>query len=72
MSSLLAPIIAILQPLLNLMKGYTWSSLLALAVLVLLTATMGYPLVAVVLGAIMGLLLMWKAEHQGRLEQDQP
>ena len=63
MSSLVAAIQQLLNPLWTMMGERTWTCAIILAVLAAIVALIGFPVVAALMAAVMAILLMWKAEH---------
>jgi hypothetical protein len=63
MSSLVAAIQKLLHPLWTFMGEKTWTCVIILAALAVVTALIGFPVPAAFLAAVMAILLMWKAEH---------
>ncbi|WP_147426125.1 hypothetical protein [Teichococcus wenyumeiae] len=63
MSSLVAAIQNLLNPLWVLMGERTWTCVIALGLLALVMALVGLPVPAAFMAAVMAILLMWKAEH---------
>ena len=63
MSSLVAAIQNMLNPLWLLMGERTWTCVLALSLFALVMALVGLPVLAALMTGVVALLLMWKAEH---------
>lgn len=63
MSSLVAAIQHLLNPLWTLMGERTWTCAIALALLAVVVALLGFPVAAALMTAVVAVLLMWKAEH---------
>ena len=63
MSSLVAAIQNLLNPLWVLMGERTWTCVIVLGLLALVMALVGLPVPAAFMAAVMAILLMWKAEH---------
>lgn len=63
MSSLVAAIQHLLSPLWTLMGERTWTCAIALALLAVVVALLGFPVPAAFMAAVVAILLMWKAEH---------
>jgi len=63
MSSLVAAIQNLLNPLWTLMGERTWTCVVAFGLLALIMALVGFPVAAAFMAAVTAILLMWKAEH---------
>lgn len=68
MSGLLAPIISLFDPVWALIAARTWLCIGVLTGLAGAVALLQLPVLAAFLAGVLALILMWKSEHDQRLE----